>query len=117
MDNAHEDLFAQYLEICNQALQESKHKFPFQQILGAARRVNSSRKTEVFVIEDRPQSTYVLSVNDKGIAAEPAASSDNCDCQGEWRVARSYLEDVIQNPQKYIENPAKINWDWLLDPD
>lgn len=117
MGNTHEDLFAQYLEVCNQALQASKHKFPFQQILGAAQQMNSSRKTEVFVIEDRPQSTYVLLVNNEGIVAKAAASSEKCDCLGEWRVTRSYLEDVIQNPQKYIENPAKINWDWLLDPD
>ena len=117
MEKTHEDLFAQYLEVCNQALQASKYKFPFQQILGAAQRVNHSRKLEVFVIEDRPQSAYVLSLKNEKMMAESKAPCVDCDCQGEWRVARSYLEDVIQNSPEYIQNPAKIDWGWLFEQD
>ena len=31
----------------------------------------------------------------------------------EWKVSRDYLESVVDNPQEYIDNPAKLDLEWL----
>lgn len=32
-----------------------------------------------------------------------------------WRVRRDYLESTLLNPQKYIESPHKLDWQWVGD--
>ncbi len=107
------DLFQRYLDICNQALDANKERFPFKQILGAAREAEQSRQIEVRIVDDEPADTMVMTIKRDAIQAEDHASCADCNCDGEWRVSKSYLESVVENPQAYIENPAKIDWDWM----
>lgn len=114
-DTTEANLFSRYLEICNQAMEANKDRFPFKQILAAAQSEQSSKNIEVCIINDNPEGTYVIQLGDNKIIGESHESCDDCECDGQWRVTRSYLEDVVQNPEKYIQNPAKIDWDWMYD--
>lgn len=115
MNNApdHTKLFEIYLDICNQALEANKERFPFKQILGAARRSEKHKNIEVCILGDRNPISYVIKITDKKITAKPHPFRKDCACERRWHVTRSYLEDVIKNAHQYIENPAKINWEWL----
>ncbi len=31
----------------------------------------------------------------------------------EWKVSKEYLVDVVENPQKYIDHPAKLDLEWM----
>lgn len=31
----------------------------------------------------------------------------------EWKVSRDYLQSVVDEPQKYIDSPSKLDLDWL----
>jgi len=31
----------------------------------------------------------------------------------EWKVSREYLQSIVDDPQKYIDNPTKLDLDWL----
>jgi hypothetical protein len=30
-----------------------------------------------------------------------------------WKVPESYLKDVVENAEDYINHPAKLDWEWL----
>jgi len=107
------DLFYRYLEICNQALAYNRDRFPFKQILGAAERENNTKAIEVCIIDDHPVGAYVMNMDAHTLFAKPHEDCADCAYDVQWRVTKTYLEDVIAHPEDYIKNPAKINWEWL----
>ncbi len=118
MDNS--DLFQKYLEVCNEALDANRERFPFKQILGAAREhATTASKVEVCIVENLPRASFVIGIEKDKITGEPKESCEEvcegCRCNKQWHVARSYLEAVVKNPQAYIDNPARIDWEWLYN--
>lgn len=109
-----EDLFSQYLDVCNQALQANKNRFPFKQILKVAQESQNQKTIAVHIIDDQPSIQYAIQLKDNKIDGNPH-DCKHCQCDGKWRVTKSYLQNVINNPQRYIDNPAKINWEWIYD--
>lgn len=107
------ELFSRYVEICNKALEENCHRFPFKQILAAAARAQSRKHVEVLIVDDHPEGSFVIHFDQDRIASQKHTSCNSCDCARQWRVSQSYLEDVVQNPDAYIANPAKIDWEWM----
>ncbi|MGN7438968.1 MAG: hypothetical protein ACTHOO_10040 [Alcanivorax sp.] len=95
------------------SLENNKNRFPFKQIFEAAENQKQGRKVEV-EIPGYPNS-FVFEINGGSITAKPHSSCGDCNCDGHWRVNDDYLLDVVGNPEVYIENPAKINWEWLYN--
>lgn len=116
MDQSLEQLFKSYLQVCNDALETNGNRFPFKQILGAAE-AKRHREVEVCIVDDQPDVSYVIHLEHQKILGESmSCPSASCDCtKPKWNVTRSYLEDVINNPDEYIQNPAKIDWEWMFD--
>ena len=106
-------LLQRYLDVCNQALDANKDRFPYKQILGSAQNLSHDALIEVSIIDDRPTETFVLSLNETKIVGQPHDNCTNCECDAKWRINRSYLEEVINHPEDYIRNPAKIDWEWM----
>jgi len=108
----YERVFQQYLEICNQAIEKNKSKFPYTEIWGARlKALEEELKFEAIVYDDRPKASFMLRltrdmkieiVEKKTIPPEEA-----------WPFTYQYLKRVVDNPQDYIENPAKLEWGWL----
>jgi hypothetical protein len=111
----HFDLVEQYAGVCNKALLQNKDRFPFKQILGAAKKAESEQPVEVVISDTAPQEVYVFRLGENGIAVETHAGCADCACVRSWNIETSYLQDVIHNPQAYVENPAKLNWEWMYD--
>lgn len=111
------DLFQKYLDVCNRALKANKDRFPFKQILQAVQTEEEARTVEVSIVDDRPSSDFMIQLKSDKIQAERHNTCGNCQCDGKWNVRKSYLEDVVRNPQKYIDNPARIDWDWMYRSD
>lgn len=109
------NLFQQYLDVCNHALEANKDNFPFKYIIEAARKSADSRTIEVRVIDDRPSADIMIRMEPDKITAEDHKACPNCRCDAKWSVNKSYLLDVVNNPDIYIQNPARINWDWMYD--
>lgn len=104
-------LIQSYLDVCNKSLSRNKTRFPFKQIFEAAIKYDHGRKIEV-QIGEHPD-TYVLEFEDDSLTVKPHSKCKNCNCDGHWRVDDNYLIDVVGNPEVYIDNPAKINWEWM----
>ncbi|MGH1402624.1 MAG: hypothetical protein ACRBDL_00115 [Alphaproteobacteria bacterium] len=106
-------LFGQYLDVCNKALELGGNRFPYKQIFNAAKRVDRARKIEVKI--GGVDESYVIQMQDGQIVYDRHDLCADCNCDGEWNIHDSYLIDVVKNSDLYIQNPAKINWEWILE--
>lgn len=110
------DVFSLYLNICNRALASNKDRFPYKQILEALQSQTDNSNVEVEIIDDHPGVAHVISFRDNKIIPREPCQCVNPTCKKKkWRVTRTYLESVTNNPDEYISNPAKMDWEWILD--
>lgn len=107
------DLMQRYVSICNAALLKNSARFPFKQILAAAEKNGKGRPVDVAIIDQPDSDHYAITLAEGRIKAEKQKMQINhCD-QAQWRVKQSYLDDVVRNAPVYIENPARLDWEWL----
>jgi len=109
------DLIQDYVGVCNQAIEENANRFPFQQILGAAREMNTAQEIEVNILDWGHKETYVFVMGRKGLSVKSHDECGACSCVRSWSVSKDYLEQVAEESNSYIKNPAKMNWDWMYD--
>lgn len=110
----HLALLERYVGVCNQALLQNRNRFPFKQILGAARQSERGRPVEVVIADDLSKESYVFYLKDQGIEIRPHGACGACNCVRRWAVHTAYLEEVACRPERYIENPARLNWEWMF---
>ena len=108
-----EEMFKKYLEICNKALSENKDRFPYKFILDAAKEKLSEKTVSIELYDDRPKLQCDVKMVDNQIDVVECKEINAQNLP--WQVKLSYLQRVIENPDEFIENPAKIDWDWLQD--
>jgi hypothetical protein len=108
----YELVFERYLDICNQAIERNKDKFPYTEIWKA--RWNSlerDSKIHFTVFDDRPKVVYTLQLTEDmkiKIIEKTHIVPENA-----WPIKYNYLKHVVENPQEYIEHPANLDWGWL----
>ncbi len=107
----YDNLMQRYLDVCNQSLSDNKDRFPFKQIFEAAKMVDAGRMIEVKISDDAP--AYVMRIKDGEIIFSRHAECGSCECDATWQVERDYLDDVVSNTQIYVQNPARLNWEWM----
>lgn len=113
--NDYDVLMTRYLDVCNRALVLNSDRFPFKQILGSATQSGKGAVVEVNIVDTLPPVSYAMTLGYNGIEAKPHGDCEDCRCDRSWAVSKSYLEDVVMHPDVYIQNPAKINWEWMYD--
>jgi len=110
----YEQVFQQYLEICNRAIEQNKNKFPYTEIWGARlKTLENEMNIHAVVFDDRPKLAYILQLTKdmkiKIVEKKIIPPEDS------WPFTYQYLKRVVDNPQEYIENPAKLEWGWLKE--
>ncbi|MCD8526091.1 MAG: hypothetical protein LRY76_03045 [Alphaproteobacteria bacterium] len=110
-DNA--DLFQKYIEICNKALNRNKDRFPYRHIWDTLRAGINGHPTKVYIVDDKPEATFTIQIENDHLAGQRNTACIHCSCKRQWHVLKSYMEDVVNNPDPYIENPAKLDWEWV----
>lgn len=107
-------VFQRYLEICNQAIDQNKKKFPYTEIWGArlqAKAKEEAMKIHAVVFDDRPKVSFELQLTEdmkiKILEMKEVPPEDA------WPFTYQYLKRVVDNPKEYIENPARLEWGWL----
>lgn len=107
-------LFTQALNVMNQALNNHRDETPYRQILGAAQRLLDERTFAVGVYKTdpgKPFDYYTVRYHENRI--ELVEHGKNKDADLDWKVSREYLERVAANPERYIDHPEKLDFDWL----
>lgn len=116
-----EDLFKSYIDICNQALEKNKDRFPFNHLLSGFEVSDNVSSVRVEIIDDMQHSRFHLRLINGEIEYDETHCQSPCNlCHSKcgnssdvWSVRASYLNDVVENPEQYIENPARLDWEWV----
>lgn len=105
-------LFQQYLSICNQALYQHKEEFPYKHIWEAVETLQEGKDIDLIIYDNKPKNHYKVRLHNKQLNI---VDSDTSGRHDGWKLNISYLREVINHPQDYIDHPAKLDWDWLGD--
>lgn len=110
----YERIFERYLDICNQAIEKNKDKFPYMEIWNTRwKNLGRGNILECAVYDDRPKIIYTLQLTEdmkiKILKKTPVVPEDV------WPFKYSYLKHVVENPQEYIDHPANLDWGWLTE--
>jgi hypothetical protein len=111
----HNHLLKQYLDVCHQAMISNKNRFPFKQILSAAKKAGTGNTIEINITDTSSKNSYVLKLQNEGVSLKPHGNCQNCKCDRKWLISEEYLQEVVKQPEIYIQNPAKLNWEWMYD--
>ena len=109
------ELFTGALDVTNRSLKHNRDSGFFGKLIGAWDKYMDGHKAGVAIYDEDPEHPFdyftVRYLNEKfEILARGKSEHDT-----EWKVSRKYLESVVDNPQDYIDNPAKLDLDWLKD--
>ena len=109
-----EALFAQALDVINRALRSSRGRFPYQQILEASEKVLGDEPIAVGISKEpggEPHDFYTVRLAKgrfqmvgRGKRGDPSLS---------WNLDRGYLRSVVEDPERYVESPEKLDLDWI----
>ncbi len=91
----------------------NRDRFPFKQILGAACVAEKGCVVEVSIADDLLSETFIFELCENGLLVKPHGDCPDCNCDRVWSVSKTYLECVADDPGSFIENPAKIDWEWM----
>ena len=108
----YEKIFQQYLEVCNTAIEKNKGKFPYTEIWGSRLKdLKDGVEINAVVFDDRPKLSYMLRLtNDMKIEI---AQKRDLPPEDAWPFTYQYMKRVVDHPEEYIENPARLEWGWL----
>ena len=113
-DNANTyDLFMGYLDVVNRTLDEHSDTPVIGQLLSLMNKISEGKKFGAAIYKSDPHSPFdyftVRLANGK--FELDSRGKDNPDI--DWRVSQDYLAAVNDEPEKYVDNPAKLDLDWL----
>jgi len=108
-DDKSPDELERYIEVCNEVLRRNRNRFPYEHIWNAAADAEAGHGARLVLVDDTP-----VSVCEVTVFPDHLERSEDGEDAPVLRISKSYLDDVLRNPQKYVDNPALINWGWLF---
>lgn len=106
-------LFTQYLDIVNRSIGEHRDEFPYDKMIAASDKLLADKNVGVAVYKDDPAHPHHwFTIQMKGGTLD-LVSHGKSDTDIVWKVDEHHLENVVQAPQPYIDQPVKLDLDWL----
>jgi hypothetical protein len=101
------------LDVFNEAIAAHESASPYREILAMGDKLFGGKNVGVAVYKDNPDQPFdyftVRFLNGK---LELVARGKQ-EPEIAWKVSQDYLSKVSENPRDYIDNPVKLDWDWL----
>ena len=108
----YELIFERYLDVCNQAIEKNKDKFPYMEMWKARwKNLGVDKTVKCVVYDDRPKVVYTLELTED--MRIKIVEKTHITPEGVWPFRYSYLKHVVDHPQDYIDHPANLDWGWL----
>lgn len=119
-----ERLFSDYVAIINRAIAQNRDRVPYKQLVVGGEKLLGGRKICAIICNgtDEERGSYTLELRGGRLhivdGEEPCDGCDTAAGQGrptylEWRVNRAHLENVVSDPEPYVQSPIKLDLDWL----
>lgn len=106
-------LFMSALDVVNEALQTHRDSAVLGPLLQGGEKLLGGKQFGVAIYRDDPDTPFdYFTLRLTGGRFELLARGKEAPDIA-WKVSQDYLRDVADNPQDYIDNPAKLDLDWL----
>tara|TARA_R110002072_G_scaffold136302_3_gene278660 strand:+ start:962 stop:1342 length:381 start_codon:yes stop_codon:yes gene_type:complete len=109
------DLFMGALDVINDALNKLRDKPLIKNIINLMDEQAEGRKFGVAVYDtdvDSPHDYFTIRMHNESLQlASHGKDAPDID----WKVSMEFLRDINENPQKYIDDPWKLDIEWLKD--
>ena len=105
-------LFTQYVNVVNDAIGQNENDFPFRQLMQMGEKVLGDKKIGAAVYKgdpDSPHDYFTVRLESGRFRATHGKEEPDI----EWKLDEKHLENVVSNPKPYVDNPAKLDLDWL----
>ena len=107
------DLFMGYLDVVNEALDKHEDTPVIGDLANWITDLSESKKIGAAIYDSDPDSPFdyftVRIANGKVQLDSRGKNEPDVD----WRVSQDFLQEVNENPEKYVDNPLKLDLDWL----
>lgn len=107
------ELFMGALDVLNTALDKYRDKPVIKDILSLVDDQTAGRKFGVAVYHSEPDDPFdyftIRLHNQKLELVSRGKDAPDID----WKVSMDYLRDINENPDDYVENPLKLDIEWL----
>ncbi len=107
------DSFMNTLDVFNDAMDKLRDKPLIKDLMSLVDKQTAGRQFGIAVYGDNPDKPfdyYTVRLHNQRLELV-SRGKDAPDL--DWKVSIDYLEDVAENPEKYIDNPAKLDFEWL----
>lgn len=107
------DLFMGALEVTNEALDKLRDKPVIKDIIALMDNHAEGKRFGVAVYDhdsSTPHDYYTLRIQNQGI--QLAARGKDAP-EIDWKVSTEYLQQINDHPQAFIDNPLKLDLEWL----
>lgn len=110
-----ETRFKQALNVINQSLEANRDKMPYNMFIQAGESALEGKNIGVAVYADDPDTPHDFYTLKLEGGRMDLVEHGKQDPDITWKVSDAYLDELINNPQQYIDHPEKMDWDWLRD--
>jgi hypothetical protein len=109
------DLFMEALDVTNQALDANRDEGAYGKMLDVFDDRLDGHRSAVAIYDDDPSEPFdyftVRYLDGQFELVERGRGEHD----SEWKVSVDYLESLRNDPETYIENPIRLDLDWLID--
>ncbi len=107
-------LFTDALITMNAAMEANEDRLPYSLFMKASRKLDFQLTVGVAVYKDNPETPhdyYTVCYHENRIELVAHGKEKGIDIA--WNVSEDYLQKLHDDPERYIKNPALLDWDWL----
>jgi hypothetical protein len=110
-------LLKQYVSLCNQAITENRDKFWMKQAKQLNEKLWNGGNFRTIIYDQDPGAVIeeaTVQFDQHGPSLRVLPPGDYA-VTFSWKVPIDYLEEVLAQPQAYLDNPLKLDWDWMKE--
>ena len=114
-DLSTEAVMAEYVNIVNEAISKRSDTWPVGKMIELGDKALDNKKFGVAIYRDdagSPHDYFTLKFDGGRLSI---LSHGKRDPDFAWKASESYLRGVVAERDKYVESPAKLDFDWLKD--
>lgn len=111
--NDNTKLMIDYLDTCNAALARHEDETPYKQLIELADKKLNDKEIAVALYDDDPDAPHDFFTIEMTDGALHFLQHGKRSPDLVWKTPRAYLKKVVDEPQAYIDEPSKLDFDWL----
>jgi len=109
------ELFTEALDVTNRSLEKNRGSGFYGTLISAWDKYLDGHKAGVSIYDEDPAKPFDYFTIRYMKGKFEIQSRGKSEHDTEWKVSRKYLKSLADDPQTYIDHPAKLDIDWLKD--